>query len=493
LVDHAYPGLAANDGRFKLPELVIDTLVVGLVALFGMALAHQARLIPTLWPANGVLLAGLMMSRGRGATRLRLVCGIAAVALATLLAGAELVLCLKLALVNSVEVWLAFFLLNRFAKGDFDLSISAVLWKFAIYAGVMAPLIAAWLNFTLHITSKGASAPFFISAFFAHALGIVTLTPVAVSLKKRSFLDVLSRETILLTLASFAALTVVTLCVFAQSRYPLLFLVYPPLVFLTFSCGLPGGSLAVFLTTLASIVFTVSGTGPASLMKSSTGMERVIVVQLFSAVAALLVLVVSALLAERQRVETQLVKARNELELLASKDGLTNLANRRCLDETLDREYSRALREQTPLSFILLDLDYFKSFNDHYGHQAGDDCLRAVSRAVSGFVRRPGDLAARYGGEELAVILSNTDAAGAAQVAEAVRAKIEALRLPHARSPLSGGAVTASVGVSTLAPGETAGGVQRIVQRADEMLYEAKRRGRNRVVSMSLGGAARQA
>jgi diguanylate cyclase (GGDEF)-like protein len=119
----------------------------------------------------------------------------------------------------------------------------------------------------------------------------------------------------------------------------------------------------------------------------------------FAVVAALLVLVLSAVLAERGRAERQLEKARGELAVLAATDGLTGLANRRRLDEVILRECRRAGRDQTPLSCLLLDIDHFKRFNDQYGHQAGDEALRAVASVVLAQVRRPGDLAARYGGQ----------------------------------------------------------------------------------------------
>jgi diguanylate cyclase (GGDEF)-like protein len=133
---------------------------------------------------------------------------------------------------------------------------------------------------------------------------------------------------------------------------------------------------------------------------------------------------------------------------LALTDGLTELANRRAFDEALDREWKRTLREGSQISLLLLDLDCFKEFNDHYGHQVGDDCLRAVARAVAGVVRAT-DIAARYGGEEIAVILPSTNTGGSVEVAEKVRSAVEALQITHEGNPEGGGWVTVSVGVAT--------------------------------------------
>ncbi|WP_458095570.1 diguanylate cyclase [Roseomonas sp. WA12] len=168
----------------------------------------------------------------------------------------------------------------------------------------------------------------------------------------------------------------------------------------------------------------------------------------------------------------------------AHTDALTGLANRRSLDAALDREWGRALREDLPISLLLLDVDRFKAFNDRYGHPAGDECLRAVAAAVSRAVQRHIDLAARYGGEEIAVLLPNTEAEGARHIAERLRSAIERLGLTHEGSEV--GIVTASLGCATLRPTSgLPGGAKFLVSEADRALYAAKRRGRNRVVSLS--------
>lgn len=174
-----------------------------------------------------------------------------------------------------------------------------------------------------------------------------------------------------------------------------------------------------------------------------------------------------------------------KLEQMAYVDALTHLANRRQFDEVLEREWRRAVREQTPLSLVLMDIDFFKKYNDLYGHIAGDDCLRAVAATTAQAARRPGDLAARYGGEEFAVILPVTETAGAETVARAVHAGVQALGLPHAGNSSCGSVVTASIGVSTAYPqfGGPRAAWLDLIADADKLLYEAKRTGRNKVVS----------
>jgi diguanylate cyclase (GGDEF)-like protein len=176
-----------------------------------------------------------------------------------------------------------------------------------------------------------------------------------------------------------------------------------------------------------------------------------------------------------------LLKANRRLEVQATEDPLTGLANRRSFDEALTLESRRAAREQTPLSLLLFDLDHFKRFNDTYGHVAGDRCLRAVSDALKHRAQRPGDLVARYGGEELAIILPNTDLEGARNVADLLLGRIHALNIPHRTSPHA--RVTASVGAATLHGNAAQGGELKLVEAADRALYKAKEGGRNRSMS----------
>ena len=166
------------------------------------------------------------------------------------------------------------------------------------------------------------------------------------------------------------------------------------------------------------------------------------------------------------------------LAQLASRDGLTGLANRRSFDEKLDSEWRRALRLQQPLALLMLDVDHFKLYNDSYGHLGGDDCLRRVSAAIGSHIARPGDLAARYGGEEFAVILPNTDATGASNLASRIRESVAALGLIHPQSSLQ--RVTISVGVAVVVP-EQGQLPAALVSLADQALYQAKSLGRDRI------------
>jgi len=174
--------------------------------------------------------------------------------------------------------------------------------------------------------------------------------------------------------------------------------------------------------------------------------------------------------------------ANRELRRLSSVDGLTGIANRRNFDETLEREWRRTIRTGSEMGLLLCDVDHFKLFNDRFGHQAGDDCLRLVARCLSQTLDRGGDLAARYGGEEFAVILPDTSLGGAIFVAERLRQAVAALRIPHPDNPLQ--CVTISIGAAaSTAPRDSSH--HQLLRNTDEALYKAKRAGRNRVVHFS--------
>jgi diguanylate cyclase (GGDEF)-like protein len=189
----------------------------------------------------------------------------------------------------------------------------------------------------------------------------------------------------------------------------------------------------------------------------------------------------------KSRVRTQLdLKLKTDmLERLVSIDGLTNIYNRRKFDETLKLEWKRAMRNKSRLSLIMCDIDHFKGYNDHYGHTAGDDCLRRVSQGLKNLLQRPADLLARYGGEEFAVILPETDYKGAVYISTILLKGIEELNISYPDSPIVGH-VTISIGVATSIPGKNCDTPLQLIEAADAMLYVAKQNGRNQFQGKNL-------
>lgn len=184
---------------------------------------------------------------------------------------------------------------------------------------------------------------------------------------------------------------------------------------------------------------------------------------------------------DRQRVETALQAANQQLASLASSDGLTQIANRRYFDEYLDHEWQRSARETTPISLIMCDVDCFKLYNDTYGHQAGDACLQQVAQAISRIIKRPADLVARYGGEEFALILPSTNASGSFHVASAIHAEVQQLNILHTTSFVAKH-ITLSIGIASVVPRKDLSPAT-LIAIADQALYAAKAQGRNCIVA----------
>ncbi|RYE72367.1 MAG: diguanylate cyclase [Oxalobacteraceae bacterium] len=211
-------------------------------------------------------------------------------------------------------------------------------------------------------------------------------------------------------------------------------------------------------------------------------------IMLLCAITALAGSLVIRLVRQRMKVELDLGKTRDELTKanerlaqLASYDGLTGLANRRAFDETLERDFAESCRSGQPLSLVMIDVDHFKKYNDLHGHPEGDRCLQQVARAIQSAARRPLDFVARYGGEEMVMVLPNTDAEGAIVVAEMARSAVEALQIPHSTQPHC--AVSVSAGVASRTSDNAVQSKQALLQSADEALYQAKKAGRNQVVA----------
>lgn len=182
---------------------------------------------------------------------------------------------------------------------------------------------------------------------------------------------------------------------------------------------------------------------------------------------------------ERKDREARLKKVTLELECLSSMDGLTGIANRRYFDETLGKEWRRAMRDPKPISLVICDIDHFKPYNDYYGHQAGDEALKQTAQTLYKIGSRVGNLAARYGGEEFALILPDTENRHTMAIAERFRQEVESLQIPHASSKAHD-YMTASVGVATLLPDNDTS-PSDLIEMAGKALYNAKERGRNRV------------
>lgn len=183
---------------------------------------------------------------------------------------------------------------------------------------------------------------------------------------------------------------------------------------------------------------------------------------------------------QHRKAQIAFQKVKHELQLLATIDSLTLIPNRRCFDQYLHQEWMRLIRERSPISLLLCDIDYFKGYNDTYGHQAGDSCLKMVAQTLKNVVQRPADLVARYGGDEFIIILPNTNVFGAVKIAEKLLSEVTNLQMPHSSSHINQ-FVTLSIGIASQIPVRDQS-IEAFLDKADRALYKAKEEGKNRFV-----------
>jgi diguanylate cyclase (GGDEF)-like protein len=266
---------------------------------------------------------------------------------------------------------------------------------------------------------------------------------------------------------------------------PVDFLLIPALLLAIFRLGSSGSAIGIILIAGPAVYMTERSHGAFALVRAGMFVHSIFILQCFLCVALILLYSVNSALKERDRLQEAVTAAFYEADANAGLDHLTGLANRRSFDKQLSREWQRAYRERLNLSLLMIDVDRFKLYNDHYGHPAGDECLRKVASILAQSALRATDVVARYGGEEFAILLPGVSLNMATLLAERIRQSIVETHLPHAADPQC--IVTISAGVAGMQPSNDIE-MATLVERADRALYEAKDRGRDRVETWSEAG-----
>ncbi len=425
-----------------------------------------------LWPANGIIEA-LLLTMPLRLWPACLAAGFAGNVAGDWVAGVPAPLAVPLALCNVAEILITAGGL-RHNLGEWPNPsrplVLVEIWAFgALLATAISGMAAALVGL------QGAPWVWFL----AHGTSTAVVLPLALSLRRPAFWALLKPGRRLETGLIVGLCLAASALAYQPLHERLIFLIFPPLLLAAVRLGIPGASLALALSAALGELMVLSRHAAAD------GTDYALFLQFFLAVTAATVLPLGAVTEERQRAlvalrqsEERLAAANAELAALAMTDGLTGLANRRRFEDALAEEWQRAMRGATPLAVLLCDVDVFKSYNDAYGHLEGDDCLRAVAAAIRNVLRRPGDLAARIGGEEFAALLPGTPAPDAVALAERLRQAVQAAGLPHSASPAR--VVTVSVGVACLVPPRDAT-PDLLIGAADQALYAAKDAGRNQM------------
>ncbi|AMA08619.1 sensor domain-containing diguanylate cyclase [Picosynechococcus sp. PCC 73109] len=404
---------------------------------------------------------------------------------------------------NLVQPLLARFILKKYSQSrHFFNQVRGVLTY--ITAATLSPMASAFIGVTSIVFAErmewGQYGLNWFTWWLASTLAHLIFTPV-ILLGKDFFSRKIPYHVIemLLILAVFIS---VSWSIFIQS-YPVAYLLLLILNWTVFRYGAFVSSLLVSIVSILAIYTTAHGLGVFVLESQN---QSLLFLQSFMGVFALSSLLLSAVVEERSRAQASLKKAldnstklilertkelrrseallrqtNQELQKLVHLDGLTQIANRRCFNQRLTAEWHRLYREQKPLALILFDVDYFKRYNDSYGHQQGDECLIQIAQAVKHLLKRPADLVARYGGEEFVVVLPNTTQEGATIVAKRIRRTVLELQIAHNATEINEAIVTVSLGVVSGIP-QSQEKPLTFVKKADQALYLAKQQGRNRIV-----------
>ena len=471
------------DGFAAAPDSWVRLLFIFLLLLLcswlGIVLSRQSEGVATIWLTNGMLFA-LVVTKPRSCWLRYFLTGFLADTLADIIYGDPARLAIGVSLANSVEVITSCVLLTYWFGSPFNLTKRRPLLGFLGVAVVGATAITSALgaSWTLLFVQAGPWLTLFRTWYLGDILGMAILAPLVFILQRPGFFFMLQRRQLPRTLLLLTVPAIATALVFTHDTDPLIFFIFPALLLVVFQLGFPGTVLAIFVVAGISIGFTVAGRGPLMLIVSATMLHRIVVEQIFVAVALFTTFPVAALLEERKALELSLQKSEQRYRELAHADALTGLANRRGFDEQLEAEWQRATRTRQSLAMLLIDVDLFKSYNDIFGHVGGDECLRCIANVIASALQRSSDRASRFGGEEFAVILPATLLPGALIVAENIRKAVIAMNLPHPRNPH--GCQTISIGVASVVPGLDQRPVS-LLTLSDAALYRAKESGRNRV------------
>lgn len=448
-------------------------------------------------PLNGIVLALLLMSRRRLWAWI-LVGYVIALAQGQEIAGVSHARGFIEIGGNVLEVLIASFCLPPYRNLKQWLLEPRLIPAFAGYAMLLGPLVMS-VTVALRYPGTPGSVGDLHAGFwerarivgFSESLGIALWTPFVLVLCNKQTYQLFRGKALPLTIGMLAMLSMWTWLAFTQSVYPVVFLPYTILVVMAFRQGFRGAVLGMGLS--AAIVTALSEHGRNSLLNAqgwwtggsvigNTASGQAMLIQSYLVIAVLIVFPLSVTLLKRTELEDRVVGQERELERLKSLDRLTGVANRKRFDLVLTREWQRALRDPKPVALLMVDVDFFEEYNDCYGHQAGDECLRKIANRMADQPHRAYDLVSRYDAGKFTVLLPGAPGEAMGRIAEEFRAEVAAMDLPHVRSSFE--RITVSVGWASIIPGIDVK-PEVLIAASEQALAAAKEKGRNCVEGFS--------
>ncbi len=475
-------------GRFRpdsLPNFSYVFLLYLVVSWGGNALTRSPSVADIIWPANGLLLA-ILLRLSRRQWPVYLAASIVANVIAHSYFHFPISQSLLFSAGNTVEVVVAASLLSNRKATRPDLTQIGNLIRFVFFGVLLAPIASsAFVASVLFIQRVPTQLLSVTTWFVGDVMGIAVVTPLVLAIDRGEVKALFRPSRRLETIAILLGLCALSTLVFAMDGLPVDFILFPALLLAIFRLGSSGSAIGIILIAGPAVYMTERNHGAFALVRSGMYIHSIFILQCFLCVALILLFAVNSALKERDKLQEAVTAAFYEADANAGIDHLTGLANRRSFDKRLVREWQYASRERLSISLLMVDVDRFKLYNDHYGHPAGDKCLRRIASILTESALRSSDLVSRYGGEEFAIILPGAGLHTASVLAERIRQSLAESRLPHAVDPQ--GFVTLSAGVATVQPSIDTD-LSTLVERADLALYEAKRRGRDRVETWSESG-----
>jgi diguanylate cyclase (GGDEF)-like protein len=464
-----------------LVRLFVVFLLLGVCSWLGIVLSRQSEGVATIWLSNGILF-GLVITRPRQQWLAYFAAGVTADTLADMVYGDPFHLAVGVSIANSVEVITSCLFLTLLFGTPLNLSKRYPLVGFLLVSVVGATALTSALgaSWTLLFVDAGSWWKMFRTWYLGDILGMAIFAPLVFMLQRPGFFSILRRRHLPHTLLVLLVPAVTTVLVFTHDQDPLIFFIFPALLLVVFRLGFSGTVLTIFMLALLSIGFTIKNHGPLMLITGDhVLLHRIVIAQIFLSVAIFTMFPVAALLEEREALQLSLTASEARHRRLAHADELTGLYNRRAFNQRLEMDWKHAVATGESIAMLLLDADLFKNYNDLHGHLRGDECLRSIASIIAESIEGEPRTAARFGGEEFAIILPGETADHAQQVAEQVRRAILAMQLPNPCT--STGVQTVSLGVAALVP-KRGQHVIELISLADRALYRAKDLGRNRVV-----------